>query len=830
MTAAKPSLDPSAFERAVREHHQAVFRTALRIVRDEALALDAAQETFLRVLEGKLDLARAADPERLLRCAAAREALMVLRAARSRRRREELHAMKHEEGYEDLQGEKAESASLVRRALLELPEKLRTALVLRFQEGLTYAELGEVLAIREPSAHERVQRGLARLREKLGRGGLAAAAPGGAELRELLALAGTPATPLPGVEAKLLALARAEGTALGAPALPALGGLSGAWILGAGAVAVAVAAALAIGGLRSGAAERAQARASELALRASTGSSSQGPDAPARAVPESSLRSSIASVERVAEDQPAATLENGSLAGRVVDEFGLPLEGVELRASSTERHGKLAEFSGTATSARDGSFSLSLPVTLESGQDYALSARTPTLVVDAGVLRVRAARTTRVERIVLAREDVSRPGAWRLSLSLRDEEGRPVAGAIARVHWIVRNESGASWPQQQVAEQSGADGTLTLAGEGLGQKLLSVDAREAGLAPYQERIAIESAGPLERALVLRRGLELHGTIVDDEGRPLTQERLGAWSTPLYATSHDRNLWYAAELVEPGRFRIPALAPVPHTLHFQHARWSSFTLAQLEPGGEPLAIRLKRKSDASEIGTHSAEIHGSLIDAASGAPVPVRSLTTWLEHIADDHPALADADWTPLLVEAVIAQTASGFDSGADLPPPPPANAFVYDGLEPGRYAVRIHAAGFAPTLLGPLELAEREIASGFTVRLTRGAKVEGVLRDRGGEPLADACVLPLGDGELSRRHLATLDELLRSTAARGFLPTSAARTGPDGRFVLAHLPTDRPLRLYALHPEREPAHGPLLLLREGHALTTELRAGPRRER
>ncbi len=816
-------IDRASFERAVREHHGAVYAAALRVTRDEALAMDAAQQTFLRVLEGKLDLAGAADPQRWLRCAAAREALMVLRAARNRRRREEQHAMERHERFEESTTESADTLRALRRALEELPEELRTALTLRFHEELTYSELGDVLSISEPSAHQRVQRGLEKLRERLTRLGLASLAPDLAGLVKRADLArGAPAE----LEAKLLAL--------GGASKAALSSVAGAWIAAAALVSIAAVGAwnwIGRGLPSTSSATNSTTLASESATRvARSVATSEGPEDSAETASERLAAPAAAAPTLERELEADTQLPHGVLEGRVVDEFGLPLEGVDVRASSIERHSKLAEFSGATKTARDGSFHLSLPAALESGQDYALVASTPTYVHDAGVHRVRPATTCAPQRIQLAREVVERPGAWQLRLTVLDEQGRPAPNATARLHRIVRNANAVQWWQQQSAAQSEADGVATLQGEGLGRRLLAVDARAAGFAPHYESLELSAAGATHLEVVLERGVEIVGTIVDLSGAPISRAQLGEWNTSLYATHFDRNVWYSAEFEEPGRFRIPALARAPHELHFQHERWSSFTLHDVVPGEGELRLQLKLKDDPTDLGTHRAELHGRLVDAASGAPVPRDALATWLEHLPDDSPALVDGDFAPLVMESVVAQVAAGFTAEGDQPPPPPANAFIYDDLAPGRYAVRVRVSGYAPTLVGPLELREREIASGIQVRLLRGATVEGVLRDEHGGPVVGAYVLPLGEGELSRRRLADLDRDVRSSGGRGLVRTSAVRTDAQGRFSLANVPTDRALRLCAVHPEREPAHGAWLELREGGRETVELRAGDSRER
>src|SRR6185369_6006050 len=93
-------IDRAAFERLVREHHAGAYRAALRVVREESLALDAVQQTFLSVLEGRLALDTAADAGKLLRCAAARQAAMRLRSEQARAHRETEVGMRRTQAFE----------------------------------------------------------------------------------------------------------------------------------------------------------------------------------------------------------------------------------------------------------------------------------------------------------------------------------------------------------------------------------------------------------------------------------------------------------------------------------------------------------------------------------------------------------------------------------------------------------------------------------------------------------------------------------------------------------------------------------------------------------
>jgi len=448
----------------------------------------------------------------------------------------------------------------------------------------------------------------------------------------------------------------------------------------------------------------------------------------------------------------------------------------------------------------------------------------------AGAVRVRSGQTAPYQRIRLFAPASDRPGAWQLDLVVRDPAGHPVAGAVARVHQVVSHSSGASWTQWQAGGRANERGELTLRGEGLGAKLLTVDARDQGFAFLRERVELDGPAATAHAVALQKGLAIRGTLLDENGAPLAGERIGyPPSMPLYAIGEDSSEWFFASLQEPGHFEITALAPEPHELHFRSEYWSPFTIHALRPGSEPLELRLKRKYDPSDTGLHDAEIHARLVDAATGAPVEARSAWTWVDSIEDTSPGLLDGDFTALQMQVVVVQTEH---SGSEQPQPdPPPDAIACVGLLAGRYALRVRVPGYAPALLGPLELGPRAIASGQVVRLTRGASVRGVVRDPAGNPLAGALVMALGSGALSRQCLAGLDTQLRQTAGRGTIHSGGVRTDAAGRFELAQVPAGLGLRLFVLHPTHELAEGVLLELREGQLAPEQLlRAGAPRER
>src|SRR5262245_25619351 len=85
-----PRPAPPEFERLVRDHHAAVYRSAHRVLGDGPAAADTAQDVFVRLLAGKVALDPAADERAVLCWLATRLAQNAARAARRRRHHEDL--------------------------------------------------------------------------------------------------------------------------------------------------------------------------------------------------------------------------------------------------------------------------------------------------------------------------------------------------------------------------------------------------------------------------------------------------------------------------------------------------------------------------------------------------------------------------------------------------------------------------------------------------------------------------------------------------------------------------------------------------------------------
>ena len=142
-------------ERLCERYGPMVYRRCLRLLRDEDEAMDACQDVFVRVLErrGHLD---ARYPSSLLYRIATN---LCLNRIRDRRRRA---ATADDEGLERIASvEDCESATDARLLLERLfgrqPESSRTIAVLHFVDGLTLAQVAEVVGMSVSGVRRRLR-------------------------------------------------------------------------------------------------------------------------------------------------------------------------------------------------------------------------------------------------------------------------------------------------------------------------------------------------------------------------------------------------------------------------------------------------------------------------------------------------------------------------------------------------------------------------------------------------------------------------------------------------------------------------------------------------
>lgn len=166
--------DRIAFRTLMQAHYNGLLRFATSLIGDGAE--DVVQDVFIRIWEGRDRL----DPRRAIRAylytAVRRRVFDVQKHERAQRRLSTGVSMIGETAAESPDAELAariaaddEEVRLaaLARAIAALPERSRSALVLRFEQGMTHAEIGTVLGCSDKAAQQVVLRAIAAVRKIL---------------------------------------------------------------------------------------------------------------------------------------------------------------------------------------------------------------------------------------------------------------------------------------------------------------------------------------------------------------------------------------------------------------------------------------------------------------------------------------------------------------------------------------------------------------------------------------------------------------------------------------------------------------------------------------
>ena len=152
------------FEKAVRLHSRRLFAIARAIVGSHAAAEDVLQQAIANLFEHR-DRYNWQQPAGLLRRTVVNEALRLLRQPRTSLVADDHPAGRDESPVGDLI--EREEVQHVRRAIAQLPEHFRAALVLCEYEGLSYVEIAEILDASVPQVKTWLHRGRRQLGERL---------------------------------------------------------------------------------------------------------------------------------------------------------------------------------------------------------------------------------------------------------------------------------------------------------------------------------------------------------------------------------------------------------------------------------------------------------------------------------------------------------------------------------------------------------------------------------------------------------------------------------------------------------------------------------------
>ncbi len=157
--------DEEAFEMLIRSYSRKVYIVAYGILQDVVEAEDLVQETFVRAHQHREELR---EPEKFpgwLMTVARNGARDRLRRRKPQADQETLHTMVDERAATPGSAlEQEEHQADLRRALAALPEEYRTALTLRYLEGLDYRSIEQAMGLTNGALRGILGRALGTLR------------------------------------------------------------------------------------------------------------------------------------------------------------------------------------------------------------------------------------------------------------------------------------------------------------------------------------------------------------------------------------------------------------------------------------------------------------------------------------------------------------------------------------------------------------------------------------------------------------------------------------------------------------------------------------------
>jgi RNA polymerase sigma-70 factor, ECF subfamily len=173
--------DLGAFEELVAQFERQVYSLCLRLLGDAEEARDAAQETFLKVYRGLNSFRGEAGLKTWIYRIAINQAMNQQRWWR-RRHRDETISLDLTRGQSEMtigsllpahtaspeaQAIASERERRIMRALAEIKQEYRVALILREIEDLSYEEIAETLAVSIGTVKSRIARGREELRRRV---------------------------------------------------------------------------------------------------------------------------------------------------------------------------------------------------------------------------------------------------------------------------------------------------------------------------------------------------------------------------------------------------------------------------------------------------------------------------------------------------------------------------------------------------------------------------------------------------------------------------------------------------------------------------------------
>lgn len=150
-------------EHLIAEHQTALLRLCYLYLHDRQLAEDAVQETFIRALRGWPSFRGDCSEKTWLTGIAMRVCCDMRRSFWFRRVDRKAVIDTLPEGSQSA----SENARELALAVMNLPVRLREAVILHYYQGLSVTETAQALGIKQPTVSNRLKRGREKLRHLL---------------------------------------------------------------------------------------------------------------------------------------------------------------------------------------------------------------------------------------------------------------------------------------------------------------------------------------------------------------------------------------------------------------------------------------------------------------------------------------------------------------------------------------------------------------------------------------------------------------------------------------------------------------------------------------
>ncbi|HEX9201304.1 MAG TPA: sigma-70 family RNA polymerase sigma factor [Acidobacteriaceae bacterium] len=160
------AIAPDEFRRLIETHQRMVFSLALRIIGDYATAEEIAQDVFLELHRSGERLAGEDHIRFWLRRTAKHRAIDALRRKAIRPEAAAEEWMEEQHVHSDRSALGAGTQARLESLLRTLPEALRVAIVLRYQEEMLPDEIAGMLGQSVASVKSQLHRGLTLMRRK----------------------------------------------------------------------------------------------------------------------------------------------------------------------------------------------------------------------------------------------------------------------------------------------------------------------------------------------------------------------------------------------------------------------------------------------------------------------------------------------------------------------------------------------------------------------------------------------------------------------------------------------------------------------------------------